>query len=393
MSEESQFWRVCPLGDCQVPSEPTTEAVRKGVRSLWRRLRDRRALEPEGKIVRGADRETVRRFAPDWDWSKGAAALEDSLGEWLDGGSGVRLIVGGPFSGTVAAVQTLARERSLETAGAPLPDELLEGGKKWLAGVEQQLSEGPLVVSRLERCVLRHPDGFDCLRGLLDLLAAGRGRCLVQCQSWAWAFLQRLMAPESVLGTPLALAPLDRESLSRWVLARLAEAGSERLVLRRADDGEAIWSRSDADASGLSEMLHHVTGRGRGQAEVVLAIWRECLGGRPEDEEKAPAAATGDDRETAWLTPWSRLDLPAVPSTLERSDLFTLHALLVHGGLRAGTLARLFSVSAMETNRSLARLKSGGLVGEADGCWQVLPLAYPAVRDHLGREGFLRDSL
>lgn len=394
MNPTPQLWKVCSLDEYQAPSEPTGEVVRKGVRSFWRRLLDISSPAAKETELEPAEPASVKRLYPEWDLNEAGEALGEHLEDWLEGGAGPRVLVGPPFSATEAAVRRLAGAQELPVLEAPLPEEILRGGGEWPERFSQALAEGPVAVPRLERCFLRHADGFDLIRGMLDQLAAtSSARCLIQCQSWAWALIGRFLAPQTVLGTPLTFEPINRQRLRLWLEPVLNEPGAT--VILRADNAELLWRTDRAeeeDTAGLDNLFTHIAGRARGIPEVNRAIWRECLQRRPLESDVPNGASSWKDYRAVWVIPWNQLSLPTVPGSLSRSELFVLHALLVHGGASASTLTSTLSASNSQTNRWLLNLEWAGLASRQAEEWNVLPLAYPAVRAHLGSEGFLQDE-
>ncbi len=399
MIEEEKFWSFCQLVAYKVPSEPPGEVVRKGFSSLVRRLRGLPSQVPTATQLRPVDPEIVRHFAPNWEWSGAARELGARLQDWLESGGdpGVRLIVGGPFSGAAEIVRALAAQRELPVLEPPPLEELLRGDRSWLDRVDGHLSKGLTVIPRMERCFLRHPDGFDLLRGLLDRLASFSGRCLIQCQSWAWAFLEKLVNPEPILGPPLTLAPIDRDRFRLWLHKLLIKVAERPLVLLRNDTGRPLWSsegiEGDDGSEALASLLQHIAGRARGQAELILAIWRETLSRQPDQSQIPAEIADWEGHQVLWVTPWNRISLPVVPNSSDERELYLLHALLTHAGLRASTLAELQSLPHSQVNRSLLSLKRAGLVRRRREEWEIAPLAYPSVRDRLSIDGLLRDAI
>ncbi len=396
MSQETEIWSACPLEDYRAPSEPTTEVVRKGFRYLWRRIRNKKKLAPKVDAeLQRAKSDAEDRLCPEWDYEKAGGALESALADWLQQGGGVRTVVGAPHSGTEAAVRKLAERLKFRVLEAPPRNQLSNSSVEWPESCEKALAQGRVVIPRLERWFLRHADGFDWLRALFERLSNYSGHCLVHCQSWAWTYLKEPLCPESVLAHPLTFAPMTTERLQLWLRPALDRFDSEPLLLLRADNGHPLWRSDDPSsnqASGLEELLHHVSGRSRGLADLSREIWRECLRRRPADSGVA-ASSTHPKSHVVWVTPWSHLSLPTIPTWIERQEEFVLDSLLLHGGLDAASLAQILSVPTSQVNRWLLRLQHAGLIRLDQDEWNVECLAYPAVREHLGGEGFQTDGL
>ena len=113
----------------------------------------------------------------------------------------------------------------------------MAGGDAWLDNIKGD-ALAPVVLPKLGSCYLRHHDGLALIGRLLDWLASTRRRCLMACDSWAWAYLVNALQIDTMLPTPLTLAPLDGRRLQFW-LPTLARTNGGRFVFRDAGNGEA----------------------------------------------------------------------------------------------------------------------------------------------------------
>ncbi len=408
-SEPFQPWRFIPLAQFEKerPQEPTQEAVRHGLRAVWNRLPGRSgAAEPEipeeARSLKSAPMTVMDMAAPSPGWGRmGGPGLDQALGGWLEGErAGSLAIVSGPTIGVTEMVQAWAGDQGLQILAPPAPDELL-AGREWLDGVLDAVQAGQrLILPGLERCFLRHPEGLDLVRGLLDEIWQGKISCLLTCDSWAWAYLDRVVQVESILPAPLTLSPFDATALDCW-FRQLAQRYEPRsLTFRQASDGHPVLTAqkaplSDPGVQSDQTFLTHLAARSRGNPGVARAIWRESLqvNSTEEVEVKAQEEAAGDRGYTMWVTPWPKLALPEVPPNTGRAEAFVLHALLLHNGLPAWLLFDLLPMGRAEVVQILHRLRTARLVADEGNRWQVTPLGYPAVRSYLGREGFLTDGL
>jgi len=113
-----------------------------------------------------------------------------------------------------------------------------------------------------------------------------------------------------------------------------------------------------------------------------------------DEEKKSTKAQVSDaDQTTIWVTPWEALRLPYVSPRITGDELFVLHNLLLHNGLHEEVLLKLLPLSSTRSLRSLQILRAEELVAAGQAGWQVAPMAYPAVRAHLRKEGYLIDAL
>ncbi len=406
------LWRFIPLAQFEKerPQEPTQEVVRHGLRAIWQRFSRNRSTqaEPEtpeeARSLKSAPQRMMDMAVPQSEWAKvGGAGLDEALGGWLEQESGSYAIVGGPASGVDEMVRAWAQDHGLRVLTPPSPQVLLSG-EDWLG---QQLTEGEgdrphLILPGLERYFLRHPDGLDGVRRLLDLIWTDQITCLVTCDSWAWAYLNRVLHIEAILPAPLTLAPLDATALTRW-FRELAERNEPRsLTFRQATNGRPVLPSASAGqetddkaAKTDREFLIHLAARSRGNPGVARAIWRESLqvNSAEEVESKAQEEAAADRGYTMWVNPWAKLGLPSLPSNADREDAQVLHTLLLHNGLSAEQLSDLLPLGRAKVMQIIHRLRAARLVTDEAERWIITPLGYPAVRAFLGREGFLADVL
>jgi hypothetical protein len=139
--------------------------------------------------------------------------------------------------------------------------------------------------------------------------------------------------------------------------------------------------------------LKRLAAYSRGIPGIAWALWRQSLLGEFNDELSLEEQQEFHQSEatTIWVRPWDDLEHPSLPSDFDRVDAFILHTLLLHGGLPAGLLTNLLSLSATELIRHLYHLQAAGLVEEDAERWLVSPLGYPVVRRFLDNAGYLTD--
>ncbi len=418
------LWQFSPLAQFEKarPQEPTQEAVRHGLRALWQRLPfNRTAPEtpetPEAaRFLTSAPTLMMERAAPSPDWqSVGSLGLDQALSSWLEGGAeaGSRAIVAAPASCVDQMVRAWAQDHGLDLLAPPSQDAILSG-QAWLDELEQRRrgEDAPrrFVLTGLEHCYLRHPAGLDLVRQLLDLIWRQEIVCLLTCDSWAWAYLNRLLHVESVLPAPLVLSPLDVPALSTWFRSLADQEEPRHLTFRQANNGRPILAPADrADAKSSQddeksakdtkdqEFLVHLAALSRGNPGVGWAIWRESLLVRSDEDEevdaKAQAEADADRGYTMWVRTWAKVELPKLPTGTGREAAFVLHALLLHNGLPSNLLPALLPLDRAEVVHILQTLRSARLVVNPGDHWYVSPAGYPAVRSFLDGEGFLIDVL
>jgi hypothetical protein len=339
--------------------------------------------------------------------------LEDALQNWFftrDPKRSVKVIVGPPGSNVDRTVAALARKKGWPIVGPPMPAEILAGGDAWMKNLDSDALL-PVVIPKLGNCFLRHHKGLELLGQLLDWLESSRRRCLLACDSWAWAFLVKALRVDAMLPTPLTLAPLDGKRLQFW-LPTLARAGGGRFAFRDASSGQSIFmpAADDDDLlcrnarpgqmeafgewAGAGYLVKQLAAYSRGLPEVAWRWWRECLQTTPESSRDIDRDTNeAQDCYTVWVRPWSALPLPSIAHSTGTTESLILHTLLLHGGATPDLLELLLPFSHNELRHALHRLVSARLVKTmADGRRQVALLGYPAVRQYMKNEGYLVDA-
>lgn len=408
------IWEYIALPSYARPGAPAGEMVRGRLSTARRLLRPQDRSEQTFRgALSAAPPYLLNRAAPAPDLEQMVTALESALQNWFftrDPKRSVKVVVGPPGSNVERTVAAYGRRKKWSVFGPPTPAEILAGGHAWLENLQGD-EITPVVIPRLGSCYLRHHNGLALLGRLLDWLESSRRRCLLACDSWAWAYLTRALHVDAVLPTPLTLAPIDAKRLQFW-LPTLARADGGRFVFRDASNGQSIIMRAASDDdlllrnaqpgqmesfgewAGAGHQIKQLAAYSRGLPEVAWRWWRECLQVTPEtDNEIMQGVKRGDEWYTVWVKPWSSLWLPSVPHSTNVIQSTLLHALLLHGGATAGLLEVLLPFSHNEIRHVLHRLVEARLVRvAADGRWHVTLLGYPAVRQYMEDEGYLVDA-
>jgi hypothetical protein len=203
------LWRFIRLDEYKKPAEPTRETVRKGISGFWARFRrsqpsDKSVIEQENlhKVPDSLLDQAVAR--PDWHLL--ARAVSEALKDWLAVDKPdfwMQIVVAAPYSGVHEALTHWGAAEQWQVLESPRPEEVLEGRDDWLASLGEK-KDAPVVISRLERCYLRHYNGLSLVNRILDSLSSTRRRCLIGCDSWAWALLCKAFQVDHTLPHPLS---------------------------------------------------------------------------------------------------------------------------------------------------------------------------------------------
>ena len=389
---------MAAANDYCLPADSTPAALRRKWRllaQLFSRQDQRDTLAQPEATLSSLPPAQLDRLAPPLRW-EGAARAFDQIYAAKAGNAPapgvVGILVGQPFCGHADILAHWARGRSVRLLEPPTAQEILAADVQWLT---RCCDSGPglWALPALERCYLRNANGLALVRGFLDLAFSGAlGPGVIGCDSWAWAYLQRICAWPA---TPvLTLQAFDGAALTTLLLqpetqptqaVRFLSAHSGISLLPEPEDGE-----EDAQTP-VSPELRQLAARCRGNLGVAWHFWRERLRTAIEPQ----ATQTGDDAppppDAIWVAP--ELEPRAPASDAGDETALVLHALLLHNGLEAPLLASLLPIAAAHLNLQLLQLHALGLVERQDADrWQVTPLAYPGVRAFLRARGYLTDS-
>lgn len=422
-------WRLIPLHEYKRPAEPAHETVRSGLHQLWnylyRQVQESRLFadaEPEEERaapeLQTAPQGLLDRIAPTPKWQEyGTIAIEQALQSWHEQPeeAGLQALVGAPYSGLSEMAIGWSKAHDYALIKPPTPTQILNNDARWLQQWQQNEAER-LVLPCLERCYLRHHNGLDLLRRLLDWLWETETPSLLVADSWAWSFLKQVYHIDALCPYPQTLAPLEPEAVVAWFYALAHYEQQHRFVFRQANNGYRVllpatnrMENEQADESPETdeknqdddyseEFIRYLAARSRGIPGVAWSLWRHSLqiaadeAVRQDVQDKAAA----DEGVTIWVTPWAELTLPTVPSHLDEDETFILHTLLLHNGLDEAVLAMLLPTSPVRVLRALHHLQSLHLITanvDEGKRWTVTPLAYGAVRAYLSSEGYLVDEL
>ncbi|MCP4419951.1 MAG: hypothetical protein GY805_25340 [Chloroflexi bacterium] len=406
------LWEYIPLTQYSRPTPPIYEAVRHSTRSFlsWfqPKLLHQRQLSSMPPYL-------LNRAAPTPNPDQILTALIVALRSWdmaNESEQVVQMLVGAPGSGVAEVTTELARQKGWQLMGAPTVRQILAGGDAWLDQVMRPKLM-PLVIPRLGKCFLRHQEGLVLLSRFLDWLQRTNRRCLIACDSWAWAYLKKTLQIDVMVPTPLTLAPFDGAKLQFWLPFLANQIHNGRFMFRQAEDGNLIFPLAQTYSKAVAHYrapgqveqygdwvsVHHLfrqmAAYGRGLPGVIWQMWRQSLEIDIEgkvDVTKLDVALDDDKRYTVWVQLWSRLQLPTMPTSLGTNESLVLHTILLHGGVSAALIADLTPLSHNEVRRILQMFRRAKLLEKDDETWQVPLLAYPTVRGFLANEGYLVDD-
>lgn len=402
---QESIWRFVPAGEYRPPESTVQATVRSSLADFIVGLRKR--SEPEQPVFKAVDTLRalsswmLRRTAPEIEWSAAAAASAAALNEWSHNetpDSPAIIVLGPPHSGTRPIVELWASQQGLPILEPPSPEQILQQDRSWLEMLPRE--DGPWVLPALEKCYLRNLRGLSLVRAFFDAVMSGAyGRCVIACDTWAWAFLSHIWYGR--VSRRIQLQALSEAELATWFQQLASHGGSSRYAFRQSDNGAYVLPATDehngeSGSAARSDYLSHLAIYSRGIAGVAWATWRQSLLADPDELPKEGEESNGQDGDssgatTIWVSPWERVNRPSLPKLRRREQAFVLHALLLHGGLSADLLLQVLPLSGYDIVQTLLALQAAGFVSNEADVWQVTPLAYPEARRILRAEGYLVD--
>ncbi len=420
------LWRLIPVHEYKSPPEPTSETLRSTLRNLRNWFRDgenESSTQTDTKAapkLRTAPPGLLTWVAPDPAWENEINALDATLTPWYSVESrmaGIQALVGAPYSDLANIAVAWGKAHNFAIIKPPTPAQILGNDPDWMKQWQYNKADR-LILPHLEQCYLRHPNGLDLIRRLLDWLWQAEIPCLIVSDSWAWSYLKRVHHLDALCHQPLTLAPLDAYALDRWLSTLANRDRSKNFIFREEKDGSQVlrYTAPKTDPKTdpgpatetiaakpktakqkqekPSEFIRYLAARSRGISGIAWAIWRHTLqiAADEDTEQDVQEKAAKDNGVTIWVTAWEELTLPELPSGLGSAEAFVLHSLLLHGKLREEILPTLLPCAAAVTMQALKRLRAADIIRAEGRTWQVTPLAYATARTYLRSEGYLVDE-
>lgn len=417
----SPLWRLIPIHEYKSPAEPTSETLRSTLRNLRGWVREatggatlERSVNAAPKL-RTAPPGLLTWIAPPPTWEQAIDAVDVTLKPWYSAEprtAGIQSLVGAPHSDLATIAVEWGKSHNFAIIKPPTPAQIFSNDADWMKQWQYNKAER-LILPHLEQCYLRHHNGLDLIRRLLDWLWQAEIPCLIVSNSWAWAYLKRVHHLDALCHQPLTLAPLDAYALDQWFFTLANRDRPKQFIFRQEKDGHRVlrYTAANRPASTTpparsiakenhpqerpSEFIRYLAARSRGISGVAWAIWRHTLqiAADEDTEQDVQEKAADDNGVTIWVTAWEELALPTLPSGLDSAEAFVLHSLLLHHELHEEILPLLLPCSAAVTMQAIKRLRASGIVHVEAHRYQVTPLAYAAARAYLRSEGYLVDEL
>jgi hypothetical protein len=326
---DSDKWQVINADDFQVPVAPTVTKVQQ----RWKRFLRLLGLH-ESKPEEEDNDDKQSPINKEFDRNPAIKALNHHFKDWVKNEeSTVSFLIDPPFSCTDDIARDWAKQKKWKLLTPPdiakIRNVDIDGWWK-----EQKIKTN-WTIDNLTDYLIRTPYGLSFIRELLPRMLYGKfGKGLVVCDSWMFAFIQRIW-------------PLKYSRVYCF-----AAAGPELL--------------KQVGIHASDKTLQKLIARVHGNIGIALAI-RSI---EENDNQKLP-------------------ELPA-----ETNDItsFILYSVLLHRHLSGNLLQEILAmIPAEELNLQLLQLKQYGILNYNENQWKINIEAYLTVRNFLNERDFLLD--
>ena len=388
-AEESQLRPFVPLSNFKTPSLPTDQAFQALLKKAKKLLRrgEQAPFISSGDLESGTI-ESIDEIASPPACGPLADELERELDAWAkqeSKGPRLKTMIFPPgYRSNLLA--TWAVEKDCEILAAPSREALLAKDGDLLPDLT---GESLLVIPNLERWFLRHPNGLEMMRQLLEAIHEVDRRVLVGCDSWGWTFLSRAVGVDILLSGPSTFEAFDGERLQRWFSGLIAQGEGTRYTYRLAKTGRDVFGDEEKDSGGTDYFVK-LAARSRGIPWVAWRIWRSSLRSDlagEENEDSGESTIPKSEELTLWIVEKEEKDLP---QEYRESALLILHALLIHNGLTGDELELV--LPQVRKRIFLTGLLASGYLEKVDGIYKVPARVYPTCRSQLSSAGFPIDT-
>lgn len=249
------------------------------------------------------------------------------------------------------------------------------------ADADLDLRQTMVLVPQLEQCFLRCIQGWRGITHLRDRVGQSPHLFwLISCNSWAWAFLDRVCQISAYFSQVMLLPKLEADALEEWLVPF-----TQKLTQGRDQDTTAI---------ALGENYwQNLASLAVGGGTVASELWLRSLRFREDDLPKDIDLESLNGYADEWQD-WHlplRLVNPILPSlaSLEMSDYYLLHALLIHGSISRDLLALSLGETESQVQAQVQKLLRSHILQQTQQGLSVQPAHYPKLKTELSSNNFL----
>jgi len=377
-------WQVVTLESFQTPEQTQASQWRRSWRAATTWIVGKGASERQAKReneLRKLPEVALSHWVPAIDWTPAVETFKHAMEEFSE--APLIIFISPPYGGHEAVVNHWAEQQGVSCLPVPTFKDITTGCLGW---VELAGRQNDWAVPALERHFLRHSQGLQGVRELIERALSGRlGRGVIGCDSWTYAYLQQVVGLDGI--PALTLQALEGEHLADY-FTHLASGDSFPAVYSTRTGKQLLVSHDDSASATPHKELQRLAAHCRGHLGIAWHYWRERL---REPAENGDSEDVAQSPQTLWLLDaLAEAELPA-----DTGDVATLllHTLLIHGGLNDQALEHVLPFSHHEALNARFSLARQGILRDDQGRWHVAPLSYASVRQLLESRHYLVDSL
>lgn len=317
---QNALWTFVEADEYTLPSAPigytsAKDRIIATFQKFWPSGEQTSPLLEEKEELRNLPPERVQAILPMFEWQAPADALRATIGNWIDAeepANQVIFLVGPPYSGVSDLLTAFASLSGWPVVDAPMPDQILSGDEAALRQVIEQAE--PCVIPSLEHWFLRHEHGLNLIRRLFSALDQRNRRCLVGCDSWAWAYFREVL--ERKHSRVLCLQSFGEDRIEDWVIHNIDREQTHIPWIREYGTGKYVLApEEEENGSESSAFLAHLAAYSRGIPGVSWHLLKTAFQSLPE-KDMADEDQTDENRQRhggIWIAPWAQCIKPAVP--------------------------------------------------------------------------------
>ncbi|MFO8018767.1 MAG: hypothetical protein R6U96_09040 [Promethearchaeia archaeon] len=431
--------RVIPLEDYEIPQGPREVKEKIGglFRNLFKSTKEENFLS-YNKLNSFSLRQ-LDNILPEPDWEEMVQYFQKELNK-IDYKK--LLLINKPFSGTDQIVEKWVETANYKLLTPPTYEEILNYHKR-KDNVFELGEEENIAITNLEKWFLRHHNGLGLLENIVQNLSKHSNEVIIVCQSWAWKFFKILNIPFTNFEQRI-LQTMNESALKHWLLNLMAQNNRKKFLYRLTDSGDLIFEEQlslvemgeekgdkiktkiekennmeqlivqDEDdelklktKEGVEEeiqlkvedkFMRNLIAYAQGLPMICWHILRDNLRTRPdEDFEFDKEEEVKLERKrfyTIWVKPWKGITMPEIPKNMNSEENILLDSLILHNGLSKEKLALILNIESKKVVSIINYLETHGLIRrKEEDVLNIVPSAYPNVRDYLRSVGFLIDNL
>lgn len=236
--------------------------------------------------------------------------------------------------------------------------------------INQQSTKKIIILEHLQNFFLKKIDGFLCLKMILELIFKTRQNIfwITTLNQYTYVYLNNTLAINDHFAMPIKMAELNVNQITNIILKRHGVSGYKLEFLPGKEDLESKkFQRLTEEGkqqflkSAYFSSLNKLAGSNIG---LALVYWLRSTAEVIEDKIKIRSLK---DLDFSFL------------SSLGSKKVFTLHAILLHGGLTLEEHSAIFHQPESESELILLVLNEDGIIVKNANVYKVNPLLYRPI--------------